>query len=90
VLDAVRLVIATRDVEAACARWQRLLDPLQQAEPATWHPVAGPAITVVPGDEDRVDHLVLAVRSAARTSAVWHDVQTGALHGFPLRFVEPS
>jgi hypothetical protein len=90
VLDAVRLVITARDVPAVCARWQRLLDPLQPAEPATWHPVVGPAITVLAGDEDRVDHLVLAVRSAARASAVWHDVQDGALHGFPLRFVEPS
>jgi hypothetical protein len=88
VLDAVRLVIATRDVDAACARWQRLFDPLQPAEPATWQPVVGPAITLVPGDEERVDHLVLAVRSAATASVVWHDVGDGALRGFPLWFVE--
>ncbi|HEX6015427.1 MAG TPA: hypothetical protein VFY87_27230, partial [Geminicoccaceae bacterium] len=44
VLDAVRLVIATRDVEAARARWQRLLDPLLPAEPAIWRPIIGPAI----------------------------------------------
>jgi hypothetical protein len=90
VLDAVRLVIATRDVEAARARWQRLLDPLQPAEPAIWRPIIGPAITLVPGDEERVDHLVLAVRSAARASAVWHDVSDGPLRGFPLRFAERS
>ena len=51
VLDAVRLVIATRDVEAARARWQRLLDPCNPAERATWHPVIGPAIAGAQGRE---------------------------------------
>ena len=88
VLDADELVIATRNVEDARVRWQRLLDPLQPAAPASWHPVVGPAITVVPRDEERVDHLALAVRSAARARAVWHGVADGALRGFPLRFVE--
>jgi hypothetical protein len=87
-LDAVRLVIATRDVEAAGARRQRLLTPLQSAEPATWHPVFGPAIALVPGDEERVDHLVLAVRSAARARAAWHEASDGALRGCSLRFIE--
>jgi hypothetical protein len=77
-----------RDIEAADARWQRVLDPLQPVEPATWQPVIGPAITLVPGDEERVDHLVLAVRSAATAREVWHDVSDGPLRGFPLRFLQ--
>jgi hypothetical protein len=67
-----------------------LLDPLQPAGRASWHPVIGPAIMLVPGAEERVDHLVLAVRSAARARAVWHDASAGTLRGFPLRFVERS
>lgn len=88
VQDAVELAITTRDFEAADGRWQRVLDPLQPVEPATWQPVIGPAITLVPGDEERVDHLVLAVRSAATAREVWHDVSDGPLRGFPLRFLE--
>ena len=49
-----------------------------------------PMVLALPGDEERVDHLVLAVRSAARASAVWHDVSDGPLRGFPLRFAERS
>lgn len=88
VLDAVELVIATRDLDAASARWQRLLDPLQRAEPGIWHPVTGPAVRLVPGDGERVDHLLLAVRSAARARALWNEVSGHALRRFPLRFVE--
>ena len=52
-----------------------LLDPLQQAEPADVTPVVGPAITLsARGRGTDGAHLVFAVRSAARASAVWHDV----------------
>ena len=88
VLDASQLVIGTRDVDAASTRWQRLLDPLQQAQPGTWHPVTGPEITLVPGPEERIHHLTLAVHSAAGARAVWHDVADGPLRGIPLQFAE--
>ena len=90
VLDAVELVIATPDLDAAAARWQRLLDPLQPAAPHLWRPMLGPAIRLVPGSRDQVDHLVLAVRSIIAAQDTWNRVGTGALRGFPLRFVERS
>jgi hypothetical protein len=65
-----------------------LFDPLQPEDRATWHPVIGPAVTLVPGEGERVGHLVLAVRSAARAQAVWREVSDGPLRGFPLQFVE--
>jgi hypothetical protein len=87
VLDAVELVISTRDAGAARERWQRLLDPLQPARHLTWRLPIGPAITVVEGVDERVDHLSLAVRSAEVARHVWEDVAQGTLSRFPLRFI---
>jgi hypothetical protein len=88
VLDAVELVIGTRDIEAARHRWQRLFEPLQPAGPLRWRPAIGPAITFVPGGEERVEHLALAVRSAEIAHATWRKLSAGPLSGFPLRFLE--
>ncbi|QNN53530.1 hypothetical protein [Nocardioides mesophilus] len=86
VLDAVGLVIGTRDIGAARERWQRLLEPLAPVGALTWRPAVGPAITLVQGDEERVEHLALAVRSPETARRVWHD-QAGTLRGFALRLV---
>lgn len=90
VLDAVELVISTRDMRAARGRWQRLLDPLEPAQPLSWHPAIGPAITLVEGDDERVAHLVLAVRSVRAAEQVWGEVAEDTLSRFPLRFVAGS
>lgn len=90
VLDAVELVISTRDTRAARGRWQRLLDPLEPAQPLTWRPAIGPAITLVEGDDERVAHLVLAVRSVETAEQVWREVAKETLSRFPLRFVAGS
>lgn len=87
VLDAVELVISTRDTRAARDRWQRLFDPLEPVQPLTWRPAVGPAITLVEGDDERVDHLALAVRSADAAHQVWREVAESTLGRFPLRFV---
>lgn len=85
IVDVVELVILTRDAAAARDRWQRLLDPLQPVPPLSWHPGVGPAITVREGDEERVGHLVLAVRSPARAEEVWGAADP-VLRQLPLRF----
>jgi hypothetical protein len=90
VLDAVELVISTRDTRAAHGRWQRLFDPLEPVRPLTWSPVIGPAITLVEGDDERVDHLALAVRSTEVAHQVWREVAEVTLGRFPLRFVAGS
>lgn len=90
VLDAVELVIGTRDTGAARGRWQRLLDPLEPAQPLTWRPAVGPAITLVDGDDERVDHLVLAVRSVEAAEQVWREVAEETLSRFQLRFLAGS
>lgn len=87
VLDAAELVISSRDPRAARGRWKRLFDPMEAVEPLTWRPPVGPAITVMEGDDDRVDHLALAVRSEEAADDVWREVAGQILSGFPLRFV---
>lgn len=88
VQDAVELVVATADLDAAADRWQRLLDPLVAVEPLLWRPSVGPGLRLVPGAQDRVQHLVVAVRSAGVAQQAWRQVADGPLHDFPLRFVE--
>lgn len=88
VLDADELVISTIDIIGARARWQRLFDPLEPADSVTWRPAIGPAITLVEGDDDRVDHLALAVRSVEAAQQVWSELAaSGRLGPFPVRFV---
>ena len=90
VLDAVELVISTRDTGAAAARWQRLFDPLEPAQPLTWRPTVGPSVTLVEGDDERVAALVLAVRSVEAAGKAWQEVAEEALGRLPLRFVAGS
>lgn len=87
VVDAVELVISTRDTRAARRRWQRLFDPLTPAESLTWRPAVGPAVSVVEGDDERVAHLALAVRSVETARQVWAEIAQTRLGRFPLRFV---
>lgn len=89
VLDAIELVVTTRDTAAAATRWQRLFDPLRPSEPLTWRPNTGPAIRLVQGEDERVDHLTLAVLSAEKADRVWRDVAHGVLADFPLRLAAP-
>lgn len=84
ILDAVELVVVTRDVTAARDRWQALFDPLQPVPPMRWRPAVGPAVTLSEGDEERVGHLLLAVRSPAEAHEVWRTASP-ALRQLPLR-----
>lgn len=86
VVDAVELLIGTRDPDAAARRWQPLLGPPEPGGHLTWHPVVGPAIRLVAGQDERVDHLALAVRSVGAAERVWA-AASGVLAGLPLRFV---
>jgi hypothetical protein len=87
VLDAVELVITTQSTDAAARRWQRLFDPLSPVEPLIWRPATGPAIRLLQGTGEKVDHLTLAVRSLENADRVWRAVAHGPLAEFPLRLV---
>lgn len=63
VVEAVELVIGTRDRERSIERWSRLLDPFALAADDSWSLGGGPAIRLVPSSSDAVEQLVLRVRS---------------------------
>lgn len=65
------LVIAAREIETAVERWRRLLNPIDPSAERVWTIGHGPSVRLVPGDADRVEHVVLRVRSVA-------DARTGA------------
>jgi hypothetical protein len=87
VMDAVELVISTRDTDAARLRWQRLFDPLRPEDGLTWRPAVGPAIRLTAGDDERVVHLSLAVLSVETARHAWTEHAQARLPYFPLRFV---
>jgi hypothetical protein len=87
VLDAVALVISTRSLEAARDRWQRLLDPVRPREPDRWQPAVGPTIVLTEGEEERVEHLVVAARSPERATRLLREIQVEGARDLPLRFV---
>jgi catechol 2,3-dioxygenase-like lactoylglutathione lyase family enzyme len=63
------IVVGSSDVDTMRLEWQRLLDPARPTRAGAWPVGAGPAIRVVPATENRVEELVVRVRSLARAKA---------------------
>lgn len=53
----------------SAVRWTRLLGPSQMPDGHMWNLGAGPAVRLIPGAVDRVEHLVVRVRSLADAEA---------------------
>lgn len=87
VVDALELVVVSRDAGLAQERWERLLGP--PTTDLTWRPAVGPAIRLVEGPAERVDHLTLGVRRLEAAQQVWSESSRGPLRGFPLELAEP-
>ena len=86
VVDALELVVATRDPSLARERWERLLGP--PTDDIMWHPEVGPRIRLVEGPSERVDHLTLGVRRPEVAQQVWSESSRGPLRRFPLQLAE--
>ena len=68
-VDSMReVVVGAADVETMRAHWQRLLSPARLIRGA-WQVGPGPAIRIVPAKENRVEELVVRVRSLTRAKA---------------------
>ena len=68
-VDSIREVaVGAADVETMRARWQRLLSPARPIR-GTWQVGPGPAIRIVPAKENRVEELIVRVKSLARAKA---------------------
>lgn len=65
------IVVGSSDVDTVRLEWQRLLDPARPTRAGAWQVGTGPAIRVVPARGNRVEELVVRVRSlAARKRSV--------------------
>jgi hypothetical protein len=68
-VDSMReVVVGVSDVDTLRARWQQLLSPAPAIQGA-WQVGTGPAIRTVPAKENRVEELVVRVRSLTRAKA---------------------
>ena len=63
------IVVGASDVDTMRPRWQRLLDPARPTRTGAWQVGTGPALRIIPAKENRVEELVVRVRSLARAKA---------------------
>ena len=68
IVDVKEVIIGVRDLSAARALWQRLLDPALSLGPDAWQVGDGPAIRLVPAPHDRIEGLNLRVTSLERAT----------------------
>jgi catechol 2,3-dioxygenase-like lactoylglutathione lyase family enzyme len=95
------LVIGARDVEAARALWQKLLDPTRASSSEAWQVGSGPSIRLLPAQSNSVQALVIRVASLERAKAFLREkqllgidsaeevtIEPSKLHGLNIRLVE--
>ena len=63
------VIVGSSDLEGATRLWQKLLAPNVPAAPNVWPVGDGPAIRVIRAKENRVQGLVISVRSLTRAKA---------------------
>lgn len=75
VVDVKEVVIGAVDEEVARRLWQKLLEPAPSPTSNTWQIGDGPALRLVPDNENRVQALVIRVASLERATAFLREKQ---------------
>jgi hypothetical protein len=75
VVDVREVIIGAVDLEVARQLWQKLLDPIPSTTSNTWQIGSGPALRLVPANENRVLALLIRVASLERPKAFLRDRQ---------------
>jgi hypothetical protein len=75
VVDVKEVIIGAVDLEVARPLWQKLLDPTPSATSNTWHIGNGPAVRLVPGNQNRIQALLIRVASLERAKAFLRERQ---------------
>jgi hypothetical protein len=87
VVGLAEVVVGSADPAAAIRRWERLLGPLRADAAGVWRPAEGSALRVIESAAERVERLVLAVRSPERAASIWAERGgNAALEGLEVRF----
>lgn len=81
------IVITSPQPTDAANRWQQLLDPLSPTGRGYWELEHGPALRIIEGTADTVDHIVVTVRSLAPINQSRCELAY-VLHGLTIRFIE--
>ena len=75
VVDVKEVIIGAVDLEAARRRWQKLLDTTPPSTSNTWPIGSGPAVRLVPANDNRVQALLIRVASLERAKAFLRERQ---------------
>lgn len=90
VVDVKEVIIGAVDVEMARRLWQRLLDPTPPATSNTWQVGTGPAVRLVPANENRVQALLIRVASLERAKAFLREKQLLGVDAAGQVTIDPS
>ena len=90
VVDVKEVVIGAVDVEMARRLWQRLLDPTPPATSNTWQIGTGPAVRLVPANENCVQALLIRVASLERAKAFLREKQLLGVDAAGQVTIDPS
>jgi hypothetical protein len=90
VVDVKEVVIGAVDVEMARRSWRRLLDPTPSATPDTWQIGSGPAVRLVPANENCVQALLIRGSSLQRARTFLREKQLLGIDAAGQVTIEPS
>ena len=75
VVDVKEVIIGAVDLDVARRLWQKLLEPTPSATSNTWQIGSGPAVRLVPANENRIQALLIRVASLERAKTFLRDRQ---------------
>ena len=90
VVDVKEVIIVAVDVDTARRLWQRLLDPTPSATSNTWQIGTGPAVRLVPANDNRVQALLIRVASLERAKAFLREKQLLRVDAAEQVTIDPS
>jgi hypothetical protein len=90
VVDLKEVIVGVVDVEMARRLWQRLLDTTPSATSDTWQIGTGPAVRLVPANENRVQALLIRVASLERAKAFLREKHLLGLDAAGQVTIDPS
>jgi hypothetical protein len=75
VVDVKEVIVGAVDLKGARQLWQKLLDPTPSTASNTWQIGSGPAVRLVPANDNRIQALLIRVASLERAKAFLRDRQ---------------
>ena len=89
-VDVKEVIIGAVNVEIARRLWQRLLDPTPSVTSNTWEMGTGPAVRLVPANENRVQTLLIRVASLERAKVFLREKQLLGVDAAGQVTIDPS